>query len=124
MFRDLPAEFHHNFLREPAFDTNNSTFCIWRLATDATWRRGTPDVDASEAFDDGSAELLDILSGEPEQYAAFAADCYETEIALEDVAAVYRHEPLTAELAHRLNSKIDYEALTPDLEEIGYPDAG
>jgi hypothetical protein len=37
---------------------------------------------------------------------------------------VYRHEALTPELAHRLNSHIDDQALAPDPEEIGYPDAG
>jgi hypothetical protein len=124
LFRDLPAEFHQNFLQEPAFDTSNSTFCIWRLATDATWHRGAPETDEGEAFDDGSAELLDILAGDPEQYVAFATDYYETDVALEDVAAVYRHEPLTPKLAHRLNSQLDHDALAPHLKEIGYPDAG
>lgn len=124
LFRDLPEEFHQNFLREPAFDTRNSTFCIWRLATDANWRRGTPETDEGEALDDGSAELLSILSGDPEQYVTFAADYYETTVALEDVAAVYRHDPMTPELVRRLNTHLDYEALAPDLKEIGYPDAG
>src|SRR5262245_49946339 len=29
VFDSLPAEFHASFLNEPAFDTANSTFCIW-----------------------------------------------------------------------------------------------
>src|SRR5512146_81173 len=29
IFDALPPELHDNFLREPAFETENSTFCVW-----------------------------------------------------------------------------------------------
>jgi hypothetical protein len=118
VFDQLPAEFHANTLNEPAFDTGNATFCIWRLAGEG-WRCGRRDA---EQPDDGSAELLDILAGDPAQYVEFAARYYEIELRLEDVAALYRHEPLTPEFVARLNPEIDYAALRDDLREIGYPE--
>ena len=39
-----------------------------------------------------------------------------------DVAAIYRHEPLTDALARRLNPDVELESLAGDLAEIGYPD--
>src|SRR5215475_14027541 len=56
IFESLPAEFHDNLLREPAFTTEDSTFCIWRRSTDAQWSCGpvqlplVHDPDGSEAL--------------------------------------------------------------------------
>ena len=86
----LPREFHANFLREPAFDTANTTFCIWRRATDAGWCRGAVDFPPGED-PDGSAWLLAILAGEPAQYVQFAAEYYERHIDVADAAGVYGH---------------------------------
>jgi len=44
------------------------------------------------------------------------------ELALDDVTAVYRHEPLDASLVGRLNPEVDLEALADDIAEIGYPE--
>jgi hypothetical protein len=123
IFDALPAEFHASFLREPAFETDNSTFCVWRRTADDRWSAGDVELPGGED-PDGFRELTAILAGDPEQYVEFAADYYEREIAPEDVAAVYRHEPLTDELVKRLNPDADLEALAGDLDEIGYPEAG
>lgn len=123
IFDALPAEFHTNFLNEPAFDTANSTFCIWRRATDDGWSGGA--VQAPPGDDpDGSAWLLSILAGKPEQYVQFAAEYYEREIKLADVVAAYRHVPLTEALVKRLNPAVHLESLEGDMTEIGYPEAG
>src|SRR5690606_9357258 len=95
------------------------TFCIWRLATDDRWRCGRRDA---EQPDDGSAWLLGMLAGDPAQYVAFAGDMYQARLRLEDVAAIYGHQPLTPELVARLNPEIDLAALREDLGEIGYPE--
>jgi hypothetical protein len=47
----------------------------------------------------------------------------ERDVAEADVAAVYRHEPLTAELVARLNPDVDLASPAEDSTEIGYPEA-
>jgi hypothetical protein len=123
IFDSLPREFHANFLREPAFDTANSTFCIWRRATDDAWSSGAVHLPPGDD-PDGSAWLLTVLAGEPEEYVQFAAEYYEREIDLADVAAVYRHAALTEALVKRLNPEVGLESLAADIVEIGYPEAG
>jgi hypothetical protein len=121
VFAGLPADFHASFLREAAFETQHSTFCIWRRASDAVWQCGTPP--AGENAEDGSAELLELLAGDPVQYVEFATDYYECEIDAAAVEAIYRHTPLTRDLVLRLNPDADYEALNEDRVEIAYPSA-
>ena len=121
IFDSLPSEFHANFLREPAFDTANSTFCIWRRTSDDRWFSGAVQLPPGDD-PDGSAWLLSMLAGEPRQYVQFAAEYYEREIDIAEVAAVYRHVPLTQALVRRLNPAIDFEALKEDISEIGYPE--
>jgi hypothetical protein len=105
---------------EPAFDTNNCSFCLWCLATDSSWSHG--DVDFALGDDpDGSAELLHLLDGDPRSYAIFAAEYFEVEVSAEAVAAVYAHEPLTVSLLARLNPNISLLDLQADLTEIDYP---
>jgi hypothetical protein len=126
IFDALPREFHANFLAEPAFDTANSTFCIWRRAADATWSAGPVKLPPGDD-PDGSAELLSILDGDPARYCAFAAGYYERSkrsIAPADVAAVYAHAPLTEALVRRLNPTVTLASLAGDIEEIGYPEHG
>ena len=59
IFDSLPREFHANFLKEPAFDTANSTFCIWRRASDDAWSCGAVQLPPGED-PDGSAWLLEM----------------------------------------------------------------
>lgn len=120
VFEDLPEAFHENLLHEPAAEASNSTYCIWRLASDAAWHCG---VASGERVDDGSDEHLAILNGDPNAYVALAAAYYEVQVALDDVRAIYDHEPITRELVARLNSDVDWDALQNDLRQIGYPDA-
>jgi hypothetical protein len=121
IFETLPAEFRADFLEEPAFDAANTTFCVWRRISDERWHCGPVKLPAGDD-PDGSAELLSILGGQPEQYVRFAADYYERQIAVADVAAIYAHERLTADLVRRLNPELTLDALADDVEEIGYPE--
>jgi hypothetical protein len=122
IFERLPAQFHANVLREPAFTTQHSTFCVWRLATDEHWSHGPVSL-PSGTDPDGSATLLAILAGDPEQYVEFARDYFERELELDDVRAVYRHAPLDADLLERLNPDVHLDALAEDIAEIGYPES-
>jgi hypothetical protein len=123
IFDGLPPEFHANVLRQPAFSSEHATFCLWRLAGDDHWSTGPMKLPVHED-PDGSVELLGILSGDPQQYVDFAADYHETDLDLSDVAAVYRHQPLTEELVRRLNPAVRLDSLRKDLDQIGYPETG
>lgn len=121
MFDGLPPELAE-LRSEPAFDTVNSSFCTWHLATDGAWKRGgtqLPDGDDP----DGSATLLHLLDCDPASYVGFAAEYYEVDVPLAAVRAVYDHEPLSQELVSSLNAGVTLEDLAPDLAEIGYPSA-
>lgn len=107
---------------EPAFDTSNMTFCIWRRAAAPAWERGPVHFPPGDD-PDGSARLLRHLDGHPETYVAFAAEYYEVAVPLEAVAAIYRHEPLTDALVARLNPARDVHDLASDLAEIGFPES-
>jgi hypothetical protein len=120
IFEDLPVEFHDNFLREPAFMTEHSTFCIWRRSIDDHWSRGSIEFPALHD-PDGSEGLLSILSGDVEHYLAFARDYYEVDVEPADVAAVYHHHPLTEALIRRLNPNVGLATLVDDMGKIGYP---
>jgi hypothetical protein len=121
IFDRLPTQFHANFLREPAFATEDSTFCVWRLSADDRWSCGAvalpPGPDP-----DGSANLLAILAGKPEHYVELARDYFERELDVEDVRAVYQHLPLDAALVERLNPEVELGALAEDIAQIGYPE--
>ena len=123
LFEELPSEFHSNFLNEPAFQTEFSTFCIWRLTRDKSWHQGPVKLPAGED-PDGSVSLLSILQGRPEQYKEFASEYYELERDLDvaDIAAIYRHAPLTEDLVRRINPGLELEAVRDDIAQIGYPD--
>jgi hypothetical protein len=120
IFERLPAEFRANLLEEPAFTTSDSTFCLWRLSNEERWTCGPVELPPGED-PDGSAELLGILAGRPEQYVEFAADYYERDLDLGDVEAIYRHQPLSDALVRRLNPDLDMASLGNDIAEIGYP---
>ena len=119
IFSDLPSDFA-GFLHEPAFDTRNSTFCIWRRVGDAEWHRGEIAF-ASGPDPDGSAELLHLLDGRPTSYQTFAKG-YEVDLPLTAIESIYRHEPLSEALLEQLNSAIDLTSLQPDIDQIGYPE--
>jgi len=119
IFQGVPAELVQ-LTSEPAFDPQNSTFCIWRRSQDPGWSRGP--VEYAPGDDpDGSAELLGILDGDPMSYQQFAVDYYEVELPLTAVEAIYAHRPLTDGLVRQLNPETSLEALVTDLTEIDYP---
>lgn len=121
IFEALPNEFRANFLHEPAFDTANASFCIWRLAAASSWSRGPVMLPPGDD-PDGSADLLSILDGDPEQYCRFAADYFERGVARADIAAIYAHTPLSEALVRRINPAVTLASLAEDIQEIGYPE--
>ncbi|HXA00079.1 MAG TPA: hypothetical protein VN025_20135 [Candidatus Dormibacteraeota bacterium] len=120
LFEGVPPEFHE-FLKEPAFDIQNTTFCMWRKHTDNAWQVGPIEYPEGDEGGDGSEQLLSIFIGGPESYKQFALEYYEKDPSLELLRCVYRHEMLTEELIRGLNPEISFADLKHDLDEIGYP---
>ena len=118
IFAGLPEVFHANLLHEPAFETSDATFCIWRLLDDDRWHVGR-----DLPRDDGSEDFLSILDGKPQDYVAYAAEYFECALALADVEAVYAHRPLTPDLVTRLNPEADFAEAEAEVVEMGYPRA-
>jgi hypothetical protein len=116
---DVPTVFAE-FLTEPAFTIEDTTFCIWRTYNDSAWQRGDIQFPGGED-PDGSGELLGILDGNPQTYQAWAEDYYGRSIDLNVIQHVYEQRPLTQAVVTALNTGLSLRALADDIEEIGYP---
>lgn len=115
----VPDEFK-DFLSEPAFSIEDTTFCIWRKYTDSSWQVGR--IEYPEGDDpDGSEDLLFLLDGQPSTYKEFAEEYYESEVELSAVEHIYQHKALTPEVVAALNADVSLGELKADMEEIGYP---
>ena len=107
------------FVREPAVEIDEVTFCIWRELEDSGWKHG--DIAFPPGPDpDGSRVLLSILDGNPKTYQAWAEDYYERPIDLIAVSLIYEHKPLTSEIIQTLNSDVNLHELAGELADIGY----
>lgn len=114
----VPPEFE-DVLNDPALALEETSFCIWRRHGESRWQTGP--IDFPEGEDpDGSEELLSILDGKPETYAAWASEYYEKSVPVAAVSEVYAHQPLTQSLISRLNADRSMDDLESDLDEIGY----
>ena len=113
-----------SFLGEPAFSMQRASFCMWRRHGDSAWTVvpvRANDPLSCEGVEDGSAELLHLLDGDPSAYQIWAQDYYERDVSLAAVQAVYAHEPLSASLVQALNEEITPEDIAADRAEIAYP---
>jgi hypothetical protein len=116
---DVPGEFQ-GFLSEPAFSTEETTFCLWRGYSDSSWQVG--DIIYPEGDDpDGSEDLLGILDADPEHYRYFASEYYERDVSLSAVRHIYQHKPLTDDIIAELNAEVSKKDLRDDIREIGFP---
>lgn len=112
-----------SFLHEPAFSMNMASFCIWRRPSDAAWTVVSPASGRVSPEEDGSAELLAVLGGNPETYQTWAVDYYERTISLTAVQAIYQHRDLTEHLVATLNPELALADVAEDAAEIAYPEA-
>lgn len=113
----LPPSFAM-FANEAAFSMETTSFCMWNA--DGRWRR-SDSLTPSTIAQDGSTEMLAMLTGTPADYAAFAGAYFELEVAEDVVARFFGLEPLTDALARAVRDDADLGALAKDLAEIGYP---
>lgn len=87
---------------------------------DTEWKIG--EVEFEDDYDpDGSEYLLELLDMKPSSYQEFARDYYELELELPMIESIYKKKPITKEHAKVLNPEVDFDLLSKDLIEIGYP---
>ena len=121
IFDSVPTAFA-DVVAEPAFESTNASFCIWRAPADVVWQVGA--VQYPPADDpDGSEELLAILDADPRTYQAWAETYDERTVDLAAVEAIYAHQNLSEGLVGSLNPGVTFGSLEDDVLEIGYPDA-
>jgi hypothetical protein len=118
----VPRDFV-SFLREPAFDMEHATFCLWRRTADREWSVVQPRSGKVSPEADGSGDLLAMLDGRPQTYHSWAKDYYEISIPVEAVRAIYEHQPLTEQLVTQLNPDLSLAEIQQDVVEIAYPNA-
>lgn len=119
IYDSVPMAFA-SFMKEPAFNIPDVTFCIWRLNGEAQWNRGK--IQFADGKDpDGSACLLALFDNNPESYCNWAEDYYERDVPLDAVQSVYAHTPLMEKLVRELNFDVTLNDLKDDVAEIGYP---
>ncbi len=117
---DVPAEFA-DFLAEPAFSLEETSFCCWRLYSQSSWHRGDIEFANSEN-PDGSRDLLLMFEGNPRTYRDWATDYHEQPVDFKAVSLIYKYRPLSDDIMHTLNGDSSLSGLIKNAEEIGYPD--
>ncbi len=115
----VPKEFNSS-LKEPAFETEATTFALWRLVTDKAWSRGVYELPEND-YGDGSQDLLEPITYSAKQFSDWLADNYETEIAVEVVESVFDGEPLTKKAMSKLNPTSPINEIVKAVGETGYP---
>jgi len=117
---DVPPIFSAS-ISEPAFDTDNVSFCLWLVANSESWQMGNVEFPFPDSADpDGSKDLLSILDGHPKTYKSWADYYYETEVELAAVEEIYRGNVLNDELVSRLNPELSLSEIREDIEQISY----
>ncbi len=115
----VPPDFA-DFLSEPAFALDKTTFCLWRRHADAAWQTG-PVEDPGGPDPDGSGALLRFLDGDPETYRRWGEEYYGVRLNPRAIEQVYGHDRLTEFLVRSLNPDARLADLREEIEDIGYP---
>ncbi|GAA4625639.1 hypothetical protein [Cellulomonas oligotrophica] len=128
LVEEVPEAFARH-LDEPSFGLDGTllaTVCLWRRADDTRWCSGEitypPEADGDP---DGATFLFEVLLDEtPGTYQEFSEEYYEKTVDTGAVQAVLTLEPMTADLALRLNPDVDLGALGRDAADPGWPSVG
>ncbi|MEM7356986.1 MAG: hypothetical protein AAF657_39595 [Acidobacteriota bacterium] len=115
----VPGDFA-DFLGDPAFAVDKTTFCFWHRSADSGWQAGP--VDFPDVADpDGSGKLLRFLDGDPETYRKWGEEYYGERLNPKAIEQIYRHDRLTEFLVRSLNPKARLKDLKAEVSDIGYP---
>lgn len=104
------------FLQEPAFIGDETTFCLWR-SVEKEWA-------ADKSYKAQDVRLLRLLTDGAAYYSQWASEYYEIDLDRQAVQRIFDREPLTPELLAMLNPQVSQEDIEEDIIEIGYPRAG
>lgn len=115
-YKDIPSAFLEA-TTEPAFSTQNVSYCAWRLREASQWESAVKEKDLNPDI----FFLLKDLDGKAETYQSFVADYFEIESEIDLIKSIFEKEPITQKLAASLNPDIDLKALISQLEEIDFP---
>ena len=115
--RAQAPELYRAFFSEPAFMVEDWTRIGWSDKAQGAWV-----LHLSGQHEDTLLALIE--GGDPEAYLRWATGYFGTEVLLDAVEAVFRHQPLTPELARQLHPEVNWTDLRANLAEIGYPCAG
>jgi hypothetical protein len=111
------------FTTETAFRWDDTSVAYFHPTGAAGWTRAN-DLAGYPAEDAGDTQLLAHVVGSPADYANFATDHYETEIAEPLVAGIFSLQPITAAIVNSLNPSTSLEDITEELySEVQYPNA-
>ncbi len=115
---NVPKELS-KIITEPAFSPSDTTFCIWCLRHDKSWKCGQ--IIFPEGKDpDGSEELLSILDRNPRTYKEWAENYYERQISLDAITKIYNHHPITESLVCEINPKASIREIIKEAITVGY----
>jgi len=115
-YKNIPDAFKAA-VNEPAFSTQNVSFCAWQHSTGESWKESVKEKD----LDPNVFFLIQDLDGKASTYRQFLADYHEMEASIGSLQAVFDQKLMTRDLAEALNPEIDFSALISDLKQIGYP---
>ncbi len=120
LLETVPLQFKKS-LNEPAFHMEDTTFCIWCLASDSEWSHDPIEFPENEEDPDGSLWMLSELDGNPVSSQSFAEEYFELTVEEKAISRVLAHEPLSTELLTAFPSSRKIQDIMTDAEEIGYP---
>lgn len=113
LLRSVPNEFR-DFLEEPAFTIDETSFCIWNFNNEKEWHSG-------KEYCTDELYLLSIVIEGAEGYVKWAKDYFEINIDLDTVKDIFNLKRLNQVMINNLNSEISFEDIQDDIIEIGYP---
>jgi hypothetical protein len=109
IYKGLPTKLLPQ-LKEGAFSMEYVTFGGWHDGTSWTLRGNAGPMRGE----------LEILTGDPEKYRAYAADYFEVDLPLDAIAHVLAAKKLDGKLVKRITSDRTLADLKDDLAEIAY----
>lgn len=122
LLRMFPREMI-GFFTEPAFRWDATSFAYFHPSGAAAWTC-VNDLAGYAAEDAGDTRLLAHVVGTASDYARFAGDYYETEVAEHLVTEVFALRPITAAVVRSLNPSTSLGEISDELYgEIRYPGA-
>lgn len=110
IYKGLPTKLLPQ-LKEPAFSMEYVTFGGWHDGTSWTLRGNA---------EGPMQEQLEILTGDPETYRAYAADYFGVDLPVDAIAHVLAGKKLDAQLLERITPDRTLADLKDELAEIAY----